>query len=425
MSRRRPSFRAYVRRRWRALGLLLVLLAGSLLVLAVTDRGHDPLWEAREALVDQVVPSPEGDVVYSLSRSGGAISGLQAWRADTGALLWKSDMNASRALLRAGDGGVAVATDFPLAFLTFYGNDGPPRYQIAIEGNPRAMAVGTGILALAVQGPGNKVLLVEDGRVARTLQFDSFVSSIDLEGDRIAIGSGNGEVAVYATNGSRVFDARLPISVKSVRLSADGSTLVAAGYSLTQGDLSGGVSVLDVNEGVLRWTRPTSAGIGFVDVDRAGLLVLAVEESPPRHSLHAYDASTGEQRWVRQVDGLVARDDAGAYGAAALSPDGSVVVAATLYGPIEAYSARTGNPTWSYGSAGSTTLAFASDAPQLLAANARLTQSGASDTLLFFSTTGEPTFGQLPTVAALVAAAAVIAAAAILGVGYWRVRRSY
>lgn len=414
-----------MRRRWRALGLLIVLLAGSLLVLAVTDRGHDPLWEAREALVEQVVPSPEGDVVYSLAREGGAITKLQAWRADSGALLWESPMNATRALLRAGDGGVAVATDFPLAFLTFYGNDGSPRYQIAIEGNPRAMSIGPGILALAVQGPGNKVLLVEEGHVTRTLLSESFVSTIDFKADRVAIGAGDGEVSVYSTNGTRLLEAHLPVSVKSVRLSGDGSTLVAGGYSLTQGDLSGGLSLLDVNDAVLRWTRPTSAGIGFVDIDRAGVTILAVEESPPRHVLHAFDATTGEERWSRQVNGLVSRDDAGAYGAAALSPDASVVVAATLYGPIEAYSAKTGNPAWSYGSSGSTTLAFAADRPDLLVANARLAQSGASDSLLFFSTTSEPTFGQLPTVAALVAAAAVIAAAAILGMGYWRVRRSY
>lgn len=426
MSRRRPSFRAYVRRRWRALGLVAVLLAGALLVLAVTDRGHDPLWEARGILVEQAIPSPDGRVVYVLVGEGGNISRLEARSGVDGAVMWESPMAATRALLRAGDDGVAVATDFPYAFLTSFGKNGTILDQVALEGNPRAMALEGGRLALALQAAGNPVLVYENGSVARVHRFEAFANALDLRAGHLAVGTGGGEVVLFLPNGTPVLNESLPITVRSLRLNGDASALVVGGYTLASGDLSGAVAMLDRDASRrIRWTQTTAVGVGFVDLDEAGILALAVEESPPLHKLRVFDAGTGALRWTRQLDGIVPRDDAGAYGGAAISPDARVVVAATLRGGVTAFGATTGEPLWSYGSPGSTAVAFARDEPTRFAANARIVQSGDPDALLLFHADVEPAMSRLPALALLALALAATFAALLLGIGFWRVRRSY
>lgn len=82
MSRRRPTLASYVRRRWRAIGAVVVLLLGSLLVLAVTDRGHDPLWVAQTDEVDHAAIAPDASAVYALTRTDGNITGLHAYRGE-------------------------------------------------------------------------------------------------------------------------------------------------------------------------------------------------------------------------------------------------------------------------------------------------------------------------------------------------------
>lgn len=426
MSRRRPSFRAYVRRRWRAVGLILVLLAGSLLVLAVTDRGHDPVWEARGVLVEQAVPSPDGRAVYVLVRDGASIVRLEARDGATGAVVWESPMSATSALLRAGDEGVAVATDFPYAFLTYYGRDGTPRFQYALEGNPRAMAVEGDRIALALNAATNPILVAEGGAIARTYNHSSIVNTLDLRSGRLAVGTASGQLVVRAADGSPLLNVSLTMNVRSLRLDASGDVLVAGGQTLGVGALSGSVALLDVDAPQpLRWSQTTGATVGLVDVDAAGTVALAVEDTPPRHILRAYDAASGSTRWTAPIDGIVSRDDAGAFGGAALSPDGCYAVVSTLRGPVVALDAANGRAAWSYGASGTTFVAFARGSGDRFVATTRLVQNGPYDALLLFSAAAEPTLGRLPTLAALVTVIVAVAGATALGVGYWRLRRSY
>lgn len=416
-----------MRRRWRALGLILVLLAGSLFVLVVTDRGHDPLWDARgSALIDQAVPAPDGKVVYSLVRENGAIARLEARSGASGVLLWDSPMNATRALLATGGASVAVATDFPRAFLTVYGDDGTIRMQVALEGNPRALVLDASRTVLALQAPRNPVSIYEDGKLARTLHFESFVNSLDLRAGRLAVGTGNGNVVVLARNAEALLNQSLPLSVHSLRLDRDGTTLLVGGSSLRPGDLSGAVAFLDLgNAKPLRWSHNTSVGVSLVDLDDAGILALAVEESLPKHTITMYDGGTGTLRWSQTADGIVPRDDAGAFGGAALSPDGAHVIVATLRGAVQAYAATSGKPEWTFGSEGSSVVSFARAAPDLFIADGRLSPNGPYDSLFLFSATQEPARGRLPELGALLVLASLVAASAVLGVGYWRLRRSY
>lgn len=426
MSRRRPSLPAYVRRRWRAVGAVVVLLLGSFLVLAITDRGHDPAWRAGGPAFDQVDVSPDGSAVYTLLREEGRVSRLEARRGDDGALLWESPMNATRAVMRASAEGAIVATDFPLAFLTYYDADGGIRSQVPLEGNPRAIAVDGPRFALALQAPSNPILLFDEGRLVRTLRMPSFVNSLDYHAGRVAAGTGAGVVTVFGPDASILFNASYPVGIRSVRLAEDGSALVAGGSSLSPGDLSGLVAFVDlVSTPPARWSHPTPTGVGLVGIDATGLRVLAVEDAPPRATLTVLEGATGALAWTRTLEGNVARDDAGAFGGAALSPDGRHVAASTLRGELRLLDGATGETRWTYRGAGATTLAFASENPDALVANGRILQTRPYDTLFAFSMDEEPAIQRAPLLATAFAAAAALALALVIGVGFWRVRRSY
>jgi len=386
------------------------------------------MWDARgSALIDQAIPSPDGKVVYSLVRESGNISRLEARSGASGVLLWGSPMNATRALLAAGEGSVAVATDFPRASLTVYGDDGVPRMQAWIEGgNPRALAQDSTRTALALQGRRNSVSIYENGQLSSTMFFPSFVNSLDLRAGRLAVGTGDGNVVVFSPEAQPVLNTSLPMSVHSLRLDHDASTLLVGGYSLTPGDLSGALALLRVGDAApLRWLHNTSAGIGLVDLDGAGILALAVEGSLPRHTITMLDGGTGALRWSRTVDGIVPRDDAGAFGGAALSPDGAHVIVATIRGPVQAFTATSGHPEWTFRSEGSSVVRFAREAPDVFVADGRLSPNGPYDALFLFSMTQEPTVGKLPQLAGALVLASIVAASMVLGVGYWRLRRAY
>lgn len=425
MTRRRPTFRQYLRRRWRAVGLVAVLLLGAILVLVVTDRGHDPVWDARTSLVEEVVLAPDGGVAYALAREGGSIARLEARSGADGSLLWQSPLNATRALLRSSGDEVAVATDFPRAFLTVYGEDGTARYQMPLEGNPRAMMIEDGVVALALQASGNPVLVVENGQVSRVHHFSALVNALDVRDGRLVVGTGDGQVVAFDARGARLLNASLPLVVRSVRFDGGGTLVAVAGADRAPVSLTGMVALLDTGaEAPLRWSRTTSHPVGLVDLDGAGDTVLVVEAGPASR-LHALDARDGRVRWSLEVEGVVPRDDAGAFGGAAISPDGSSVAAVTLRGPVNVYDAGSGALRWAYDAEGASVVAFARDAPADFVTNARLVQSGSFDALLLFSAGGEPTAGRLPVVAAALTALAAVGLATVVGVGFWRARRSW
>lgn len=424
MPRRRPSFATYARRRWRVVGLLLVLLAGSLLILGITDRGHDPLWQARGAALEQATLSPRGDAVYALAKEAGNLSRLEARRASDGRLLWQSPVNATHALLVAGDDGVALATDFPLAYLTYYGADAHVRFQVPLEGVPRAMAVEGARVALALQAPTNPVLVFENGSVLRAHTFSSFVNAIDLRGGNLAAGTGGGELRVAdALNGSTLYDGSFGAAVRALRLAGDGRSVLAGGSGLLAGDLSGALAFVDLDSSEpLRWTKRTESGVSFVALDDAGVCALGVEEAPPRDVVLMLEARTGEPRWEREVVGGLAQGDSG--GGVSLSASCRLVAVGTLHGGLAAYRASDGAPLWTYRAEGMTLVAHAAKADPFFVADGRL-NSGAEDPGIFlFDATREPLSGQLPALALLLTATLAAGGALVLGLGYWRVRRT-
>lgn len=423
MSRRRPTLPAYVRRRWRVVGAIVVLLLGALLVLAITDRGHGPLWEARAEELDQVALAPDASAAYALVRDGGNITRLVAFRGSDGALLWEGPLFAPRALLAAGPAGAAVATDFPRAFLTAYGADGSIRLQVPLEGNPIAMAIEGDHLALALNAPRNPVLLYQGEHLARVFHHASPVRALDLEGGLLAIGGLQGEVIVHGMDGTTIANATLPISPRSVRLAHDATALVVGGYGLTPSDPQGHVAFLELGaDPLVRWQQPTPVGVGIVDLDAAGLLTLAVEESPPSATLHVYDGATGATLWTRDVGGSVARDDAGVTGAASLAPDAARVAVAPQQGALLVLDAHTGEERWTYRVAGAALVAFAEDEPQRVAIAARLTANRPYDTLMMFDASDEPVTQRAGVMAVALVAAAATTLALTIGIGFRRAR---
>lgn len=415
-----------MRRRWRAVGAIAVLLTGALLVLGITDRGHDPAWETRTGVIDQLDVAPDGSRVYVLLRDGDTLTRLEARSGETGDLVWESPLTAPRALLRAADDGVVVATDFPLAFLTHFGSDGSVRMQVPLEGNPRALATDGPRIALALQAPGNPVLVFEAGGLARSHSAPTFVTGFDARGDRIALGGSGGELLVFDANGREVHNATLAMGVRSLRLSADGQSVAVGGAGRAAGDLTGRVAFVDLaSASPLAWARQTPSSVGLVDVDLAGLAVLAIEESPPRATLRVFEGATGEQRWERALGGNVARDDAGSYGGAELSPDGRSVAVASLRGHVRLLDAASGLDRWSFRASGASVVAFADDEPDTFVAATRLVQSRPYDTLVVFSTLEEPPLSRAPLLAVGLAALALGTLAAVVGLGFWRARRSY
>lgn len=414
-----------MRRRWRAVGLVGVLLMGALLVVVVTDRGHDPEWSVRTSLVEELSFSTDGRVVYALAREGGQVARLEARSGQDGGLLWQSPLSAPRALVRAGAGEVAVATDFPRAFLTAFDEDGTARYQFPLEGNPKALGIEGGVVVLALQAKGNPVLVLEDGHVVREHRFAAVVNSLDIRGGRLAVGTAEGQLVVFDPNGARLVNASLPLAIRSVRLTADGASVVVGGSDPRSPVFAGGVALIDVaGGGTLRWTSTTSQMVGLVDVDASGQRVLAVEPAPPGR-IHMLDAADGRESWIQAVGDGIPRDDAGALGGAAISPDGAVVIVVSPLGPVRAFDARTGDPAWTYGTQGATIVSFARDAPGIFVTNGRLVQNGPYDALLLFLPGAEPTTGRLPIVAAALTLVAAFAVAVVVGVGFWRLRRSW
>ncbi|HUR68561.1 MAG TPA: PQQ-binding-like beta-propeller repeat protein [Candidatus Thermoplasmatota archaeon] len=425
MSRRRPSLSAYTRRRWRAIGAVVVILLGALLVLGMTDRGHDPEWDTRVGDIDQAVLAPDASVAYALVREADNVSALRALRGDTGEMLWEGPLNAPRAILAASAKEVAVATDFPLAFLTVYNADGSPRWQVPLEGNPVALAIEGEKLALALNAPNNPVLVFDGDLLIRAHHLPSPVRAVDLEAGLLATGGLQGEVVVYRDR-DILANVTLPMGIRSLRLSADGTALVAGGFGFDPSDPRGEIAFLDLGaKKPLAWVQETPVGVGLVDIDEHGLFAMAVEEAPPTATVHVYDGATGATRWTRLLPGSVSRADSGALGGAAMAPDGSGVAVSVQRGRVLYLDMEDGSERWSYRAGGASVVTFGDEAPDRVLVGARLLENHPFDALLMFSASGEPISQRAPLLAGAILATAAVALALIVGVGFWWARRSY
>lgn len=428
MSRRRLTLATYVRRRWRYVGAIVVLLLGALLVLLVTDRGHDPLWEATGAPIDSAAVSPDASAVYTLVREGEAVTRIVAYQGADGTKLWEGEMNATAAVLAAGDDGAAVATDFPFAFLTSYGREGALRWHFPLEGSPVALVKEGDRLALALTAPSlsNPVLLFEGEHLVRTLPHPSPVVALDMEKGLVAAAGRDGDLVVHASDGREVANLSLGFAPLSLRLADDGTSVLVGGRGLAPADPGGHVAFVDLGpEPTLRWRHATPARVGLVDLDAAGLRALAIEESPPSATVHVYDGATGGTLWTYLVEGSVPRDDAGSQGAAALSPDATRVAVGTVGGSIRAFDAASGDLLWGYRAAGATRVMFGDEETQRVVVVGRLLGSRPYDSLMVFSLAGEPLGQSAAVLSALLVALGAATLAAFVGIGFWRARRTY
>lgn len=428
MARRRVRLGEYVRRRWRVLGAIAVLLLGSLLVVGVTDRGHDPRWQARTTGLEAATLAPDASAVYAFLGDGANVTGIAAFDGADGTLRWTGSLNATRALAAAGREGVVVANDFPGALLTAYSREGQVLWQTPLEGNPIGLVVDGTYTALALNAPSNPVLLFEGRTQVATLRNPGPLRALDMQAGLVATAGLHGEVIVWHANATQVANVTLPMAIRSLRLSDDGTTLLVGGATLDPLDARGSIALLDLaGAPEVRWRHETAgAALGLVDIDANGLVALAVEDAPPTTTVRAYEAATGATRWTARIDGSVARDDAGAFGAAALAPRGRVALVSTLRGDVAALDMADGSLAWTYRAAGSSRILFADDAPDKALVLARLVENRPTpDTLLLFSTDDEPVHKRAGLLAIGLSLLAAAAFAAVLGVGLWRARRTY
>ena len=151
----------------------------------------------------------------------------------------------------------------------------------------------------------------------------------------------------------------------------------------------------------------------------------AIEESPPRATVHVYEGSTGATLWTRLLPGTVTRDDAGVAGAASLSPDARRVAVGTQQGDVEVFDAANGERLWSYRAAGASLVAFAEDDPHRLGVAGRIVANRPYDSLMVFSVGAEPLGQRAAVVASGLVALAASSVALILGIGFWRARGPY
>lgn len=410
------------------MGALVVLLMGALLVLAVTDRGHDPVWQVSGGQIYSAAISPDASAAYTLVIDDDAVTRIVAYRGSDGSKLWEGELNATNAVLAAGPAGAAVATDFPLAFLTVYAADGTIRWTpVPLEGNPSALAYEGNLLALALNAPALSypVLLFEGEYLVRTLRHPSPVVSLDMAGGFVAAAGRDGELIVHAIDGSEVANVSLGFAPISVRLADDGSALVVGGGGLDPADTRGQIAFVDLGkQAQLRWRQDTPARVGLVDIDSVALRALAIEESPPSATIHVYDGATGATLWTRLVAGSVPRER-GQQGAAALSPDATRVAVGTVGGNVQLFEADDGDEMWQFRAAGAKHVMFAQDDPQRLAVAGRLLPSRPYDSLMLFDVAGEPLAQRAVVLAGAIIALGVLTLAGFIGIGYWRAKRTY
>lgn len=424
MARRRGmTFRAYARRRWRAVGLTVVAMVATVLLLALLDRGHEPLWREAPGDVALVAASPDGRIVLAAREHDGRLVGVEGYDARSGHRLWARDVNLSApATVAAGAGWFALATPFPEARLVAYhAIGGNVLHDEFLGAEPRGVAADGDRLALALR---SGLILVYDGfQLVREHRTPPLVSAIDAAGGRIAAATAQGNLLVLSDEGVLV-NATRPVQVQSVRLSADGTRLVLGGRTLAEGDLSGALEYFDLTArtaAVPAWSTTLRARASFTALSDDGRYVAAVQETATRYTIAYWDAVAGAQpRWAVQVDGAIYRGNAGATGGAALSPSGRYVVfAPDLGGDVQVVDGWNNAFRWSYRAEGATSVAFVGSGERF-ASNARLVPNQGYDALLLFDVEREPLYARFPSFAlALAALEGLVGAAGLAGAYAW------
>lgn len=429
MARRRAlSFPRYARKRWRLLGLTVVAILGTVLVAALTDEGHEPLWRSAVGDIQTLAISPDGSTAFAATRERNRITRLHAFDVATGDALWGDDVFLSEpATVAAGDGWFAIATPVPGARIGVYGaRNGTELLSDFLDAEPRATAADGDRLAVALRT--GIVHVLDDVRPSFSLVAPPGVSAFDAQGGRLAVGTTDGALVVW--EGAReIVNVTRPFQIQSLRLSGDGTHLYAGGRAKGDATLAGVVELFDLTRAPVdepAWRVELASRASFVEMDVAGSLALAVEETAPRYTLRAWDVATGAPLWAREIDGAIKRDDSGRVGGVALSADGRFVAAAPdLGGAILLFDAATGAELWTFEAEGAGAIAF----PQRAGGNrfvaaARLTPGTSHDTLVGFDSEREPLSSDFPRLTSILVALELALCGAALGIGYWWYRRS-
>ncbi len=389
-----------------------MLILGTVVFSVVTDRGHDPMWRvAGNALVPQdpdtpvqvasVAVSPTGDRTYALLAVGSHLEGVVALDAAGERAWFHEDLGKPVGVSAAGDAGFAYATpvaaDSSQSHVIVLSPAGDIIFQESFNVTVRALALDGNDVVVALQAPGNPVSIHHDlGARVTTREFDSFVNALDFAGGTLAVGTGTPGTSSSTLTAIRenetIVQAFLDRPIRSVRLSANGSLMVASG-----GDLAGGfVAAYDTQGAGSDFPILTFDGfrfsVPFVEV--AGGAILAVEETPGRGVIHYWGTAqkSGSQMpdWSWSANGLVTRDALSRNGGARLSPDGRFVAVATSDGDLVLLDGSSEAVQWRYRTAGSTSLAFAQDNPSILVVNGRSLANQPFDAVARFSLTEEP-----------------------------------
>jgi len=426
VSRRRTSLRAYLRRRWRAIGLVVVIALGALLVLALADRGHDPVWSASgSGSIGGLAVADHGEMVYSLVRDGNNVTRLEARTGSDGELLWASPVESPRARLATDGAGVVVATDLPRPFLTAFAPDGAVRYQRPLDGGLQALAADQGRVAVALQAAGEPVVIYENGTLVARYTFPALVEALALRSGHLAVATADDVVHLWRADDRLMLEERAPLGIRAMALSADGSSVVVGGIAPGSAGLLGAVAYYDATSlPARRWNATLSAAVSIIDVDRPATRVLAVTESRPTSEMVILRGVDGMREARYEIAGAVPHEQAGAERAAAISPDGQWLAARGIRAPVMVWRIGETDATWSFDDAGGTRIVFPKDRPSRFVTDGRFLATNEHDTLFYFALAGQPPVRHLGVLALSVALAVSVGGFGYVALGYWRLRRS-
>ncbi len=161
-------------------------------------------------------------------------------------------------------------------------------------------------------------------------------------GDVVFSGSLAGSLhAIGMTDGQRQWSARAGDAATTTVYSpvVDGG-LVAASFSVFGPSPAGGVIVVDIPTGRVRWKRdvPASIGASGNPVFARGLVIVAARDG----TIHAFDRASGAARWtLPRVDALADEQDF-----RPLAVSGHTLVAGSLSGEVMAWDLRTRRVRW-------------------------------------------------------------------------------
>ncbi len=381
--------------RWRSLGLLLVLLAGTVLVTLMVDRGHDPVSQVEAGDVEALQLPASGDPVIVLQR-GDPTYTLAAVDPEDGAILWDVLLPGPPTDWALSGDVLALALPHPReeALLLDVGT-GHLVEQVQPGGVARRVAISPTHLAVAVQSSGNPVILYDrTGMQAEEVgrfHHRGLVLQVALNGDVLATGTRAGEATVVDADGPTTrLNSSVPYIVQGLALSSGGEHLLLGGraFSDTGHGMVEAYHVPGDDPPRRLWGvgDPSTPPVGLVEMNRNGSRAVATLEVPGDYRILAIE--DGEVTAQATVGGLVTRGQVGR--GLALSPDSQWVAAATLEGDVILRSMPTLEREWTWEASGATSVDFADANQELFAVNARLAPGGSFDTVSTFDVDNEP-----------------------------------